>query len=404
MSKKSELLSRLHLAGLRPALPQQQGGIRLIPLVREHVRPDLRLSRRRYPDLGAAVALQNGLTDPGLRYMAYVPHGLVMSWSDDGAPVTAYGTQICDEEAPDGKRLGRGPATVRLLHRMVRREDDHRLRFLPLHLAMEGFLSLHFGGPEIAWSEYSKQAIRFGLDPRTEYVTPGRAIAGLNDALRLFEIHEGQCGVLLLVADALAAAFVVPHPQDYRLLHYSLLEDFFGELIAEYSHQYQRVPELEFALPADTARAGGKEVSLVRSIADLKASLHKARADWHEASSLFVNGLLGRELRSERVYQAGPFSLQRFCTSLSLDDENHLGEAIVRDDGTLEYLKTYRLSTQQTKRAYLLQLLARHHWNLDAAAASQNQNRHQLVQRLCGAGFGYLLTDEVLRAARKHAR
>ena len=394
MSKKGELITRLVLKGLRPATPQQHGAIRLIPLLRDDVRGDLRLSRRRYADL-AAVTLDGELHGPGLRYVSFVPHGLVMSWSDQGEPVTAFGTQLC-EDPPDGQRLGRGPTTVRLLHRMVRREDDHRLRFLPLHLAMEGFLSLHFGGPEIAWSEYSKQAIRYGLDPRIETAAPGRSVSGLEDALRLFEIHERQCGVLVLVADALASAFVVPHPQDYRLLHDSLLEDFFGALIREYSWQYRRVPELDFALPEPQRK--------VTSVGELQSMRGAARAAWRDSSALFVDGLLGRAVRSERIYQAGPFSLQRFCTSLSLHDENHIGEAIVREDGTIEYLKTYRLSSLQTKRAYLLELLARHHFNLDAAAASQSQTRHQLVQRLDGAGFAYLLADEVLRAARKHAR
>ena len=45
-----------------------------------------------------------------------------------------------------------------------------------------------------------------------------------------------------------------------------------------------------------------------------------------------------------------------------------MGEAIVRDNGRLEYLKTYRLSAAQTRRAYLLQLLAEADWHLDTAA------------------------------------
>jgi hypothetical protein len=114
-----------------------------------------------------------------------------------------------------------------------------------------------------------------------------------------------------------------------------------------------------------------------------------------------MSGFVGRPVRSERVYRAGPFSLQRFVTSLRLEDENHLGEAIVRDDGTIEYLKSYRLSAGQAKRAYLLDLLAHHAWNLDATAASQRQSRHDFVLRLESAGFGYLLKDHVLRAARR---
>ena len=32
------------------------------------------------------------LKAPGIKYMSYVPHGLVMSWSDNGEPVAASGT------------------------------------------------------------------------------------------------------------------------------------------------------------------------------------------------------------------------------------------------------------------------------------------------------------------------
>ena len=81
----------------------------------------------------------------------------------------------------------------------------------------------------------------------------------------------------------------------------------------------------------------------------------------------------------------------------------HLGEAIYRGDGTLEYLKTYRLSGAQTRRVYLLSQLAAHHWDRKAAGESQNQPRHQFIVRLENAGFGYLLKDHILKAARKAA-
>ena len=73
-----------------------------------------------------------------------------------------------------------------------------------MHLAMEGFLALQFGGPDVAWSEYSQRALSFGLSPRREMAVPGEAIRGLNDALRFFEIHDDQVGALVFTADALA--------------------------------------------------------------------------------------------------------------------------------------------------------------------------------------------------------
>ncbi|MEH2056818.1 MAG: hypothetical protein V7K97_11825 [Nostoc sp.] len=42
--------------------------------------------------------------------------------------------------------------------------------------------------------------------------------------------------------------------------------------------------------------------------------------------------------------------LQRFITDLNPNEENHIGEAIIRENGELEYLKTYRLSGMQTRR------------------------------------------------------
>lgn len=396
--KGSDKLQVLSLAGLEPAPPQQLGAVRLVPLLRSKVPGDLRLALRRYKDALGVVAL-DGEPDgrrinPGLKYMGYVPHGLVMSWSDDGEPLTAYGTQLADET--DGKQLGRGgPVTVRLLHRMVKRETGNRLRFLPMHLAMEGYLSLHFGGPDIAWSEYSRQALRDGLDPRSEAATLGRDINRLDAALRTFEIHEGQCGLLICVADALASVFVVPHPEDYRLLHQSLIEDFYGDLIYQYSYQYRDLPRLE---PFDDGPRPQKPANL----AELRGMFESSRHRWAEVGQLLANGLVGRSVQSDRIYRAGPFSLQRFVTSLRLDDENHIGEAIVREDGTIEYLKTFRLSSGQAKRAFLLQILSQHSWNLDAAAASQRQSRAALIERLTNAGFGYLIADHVLRAARRH--
>ena len=76
---------------------------------------------------------------------------------------------------------------------------------------------------------YSRHALSHGLSPRVESGGSGRAVPGLEDALRVFEIHEGQVGVACFVNDLLACLFVVPHPDDYRHLHRTLLEDFFGE-------------------------------------------------------------------------------------------------------------------------------------------------------------------------------
>ncbi|MBW4562377.1 MAG: hypothetical protein KME32_14735 [Mojavia pulchra JT2-VF2] len=391
MATKQKLLTDISLKGLEIAPSQVWGSVRIVPLLRRQVRGDLRLLRRSYNEDITVVSLDGEITEPGMKYFSYVPHGLVMSWSDDGSPVAAFGGQMVK---PDGKSLDCGCASVRLMHRMAKRESGNQLRFLSLHLAMEGFLSLFFSGPDIAWSEYSKYALAHGLGSRYETSVSGRYIAGLEDALRVFEIHPKQVGVLVFVAETLASAFVVPTPEDYRALHKSLLEDFYGELIYEYSLLY------DTNFPMDVS----VDESKINSLADLRSAIAKMRSDWASFQGFMAEGLLQRQLNSQRVYTAGPFVLQRFITNLHLKEENHIGEAIVRENGELEYLKTYRLSAAQTRRVYLLSQLSLYNWNLDATAKALGNTREEFVKRIEAAGFGYLLNQQVRDAARKKSK
>ncbi|MBD6618077.1 hypothetical protein FNW02_20165 [Komarekiella sp. 'clone 1'] len=391
MALKSKLLTDISLKGLDIAPSQVRGAVRIVPLLRRQVHGDLRLLRRSYDEDITVVSLEGEMTKPGMKYFSYVPHGLVMSWSDDGSPVASFGGQIVK---PDGKRLDCGCASVRLMHRMAKRESANQLRFLPLHLAMEGFLSLFFSGPDIAWSEYSRYALSHGLGSRYETAVSGRYIAGLEDALRVFEIHSRQVGVLVFVAEALASAFVVPTPEDYRALHTSLLEDFYSDLIYQYGLLY------DTTLPMDVS----VDESKINSLADLRGAIAKMRSDWASFQGFMAEGLLQRELHSQRVYTAGPFVLQRFMTNLQLKHENYIGEAIARETGEIEYLKIYRLSEAQTRRAYLLSKLAQYNWNLDATAKALSHTREEFVCRIEAAGFGYLLNQQVRDAARKKVK
>ncbi|MDZ8053213.1 MAG: ARPP-2 domain-containing protein [Aulosira sp. ZfuVER01] len=391
MTTKQKLLTDISLKGLEIAPSQIRGAVRIVPLLRREVRGDLRLVQRGYNEDLTIVSLEGKITEPGMKYYSYVPHGLVISWSEDGSPIAAFGGQMLK---PDGKRLDCGCASVRLMHRMAKRESKNQLRFLPLHLAMEGFLSLFFSGPNIAWNEYSKYALSQGLGSRYEMSVSGRYIAGLEDALRVFEIHPRQVGVLVFVAETLASAFVVPTPEDYRALHTSLLEDFYGELIYEYSLMF------DTPFPMDLSVDDSK----INSLADLRSAIAKMRSDWASFQGFMAEGLLQRQLRSQRVYTAGPFVLQRFITNLLPKEENHIGEAIVRDNGELEYLKTYRLSAAQTRRVYLLSQLDLYNWNLDATAKALGNTSEEFVLRLETAGFGYLLNQQVRDAARKKSK
>ncbi|MCB9569610.1 MAG: hypothetical protein H6710_20745 [Myxococcales bacterium] len=373
-------LGGLALTGLRPAPAQAFGAIRLIPLIRDHVPGDIRITTRAYDAATTLVGLEGDADAPTTAYYGYIPHGIVVEWERGGQPVAALGTTLGPR-----KHLERQARPVQLLHRMVKREDRKRLRLLPLHLALEGYLALHFGGPSVAWSEYSREALRRGLSPRIERVHHGAAIAGLADALRLFEIHEGQVGVLLLVGDALAAATVVPHPDDYRALHRTLLEDLYGELLVHYGLYCDELGELQ--APIDPASLG--------SLAALRQAIAGRRESWRELSELLAAGILDRPLRWQSVYRAGPFHLRRFIGALDPSADNHIGEAITRADGTLEYLKTFRLSAAQVRRAYLLEQLAAAEWSLDRCAEALEISRAALIQRLRGAGFGYLFKAHV---------
>jgi hypothetical protein len=284
---------------------------------------------------------------------------------------------------------------------MVQRErrgaEGNALRLLPLHVAMEYFLLLHFGGPDIAYGDYSRRAVRYGIGPRSEWAWKGSSLPGFEEALRVFEVREGQVGVLVFVADAFTSAFVTPHPDDYRALHRTLLSDFYGDLIWHYAVQYREVASVR--APLDASR--------VSSLADLRAEVARARGEWAAFHEMLAMGLLkDRPLRTQKVYEAGPFTLARFMTGgIDPSWENHIGEAIVRrETGEVEYLKTYRLSAEQARRAFLLEALASADWEAAKAAAKLNLTQEQLVLRFEQAELGHVFHGDVRAKAQKWRR
>ena len=375
------LLSQISLLDLEVAPSQIWGAVRLVPLVRHNFREDLRLTKRNY-DTDAIVEI-----DRNTKYHSYVPHGLVLNWSDDGSPVAAYGGQL--NNAPQGTKDG-----VKVFKRMAQREARHSLRFLPLEMAMEGFMGMFFNGPTIAWPEYSRRSRAQGLSPRTEYSICGRSISDLSEALRVFEIHEDQVGVLLFVGEMLATAFVVSHPADYRALHETLLTDAYGETFYYYGLYGQ----------AQDLNSGWIEDDRIHNLTDLRSEMSRMRQSWGDFQEKMAADLLGRSIESHRIYQAGAFSLQRFVTDLDRNNSNYIGESIVDDRGSLQYLKVYSLSATQTRRAYLLQQLDRHHWHLDSAAIALNTTLPDLIYRIEKANLGYLIRHDLREQAHKARR
>src|SRR5688500_12329089 len=98
MSRRPPILSILSFKGLTAAPSQANGAIRLVPLLRERVRDDLRLALRSYSEDYTVVTLGGRHCEPGVRYSAYVPHALIVSWSSDGSPVAAFGGRLSSNE------------------------------------------------------------------------------------------------------------------------------------------------------------------------------------------------------------------------------------------------------------------------------------------------------------------
>ncbi|WP_406097629.1 ARPP-2 domain-containing protein [Streptomyces sp. NBC_01013] len=377
-------MTRLELTGLTARPSQVWGGVRLVPLVRDKPVEGLRLHREVYGGYGAGTVE----VGPRTHYTSYIPHGFVADWTGEGTSTAAYGTQL----ATTG---GRGtqsapPRTLALPrhrhHRLAKRQPGNRLRFLPLHLAMEGYLALHFGGPSTAWEEWSRQALRDGLSPRAEDAYLGWTVRGLGDALRAFEIHPGQCGVMVYTADALAAAFVVPHPGDYRLLHPTLIQDLYGELVHQYALYGAPVTDFGARIP---------DGPHLRTLTALRAAALRQERQWSEAhDTLFARELLDTSYGFDRVYRMGSFTLSRFLPPFLRNRAGqHIGETITDHKGRVAYLKTFRLSEAQIRRGHLLQRLADADWLLSRAARELGTSQDELMRRIRAAGFASLLRD-----------
>jgi len=377
-------LNRLDLSGFERAPSQTLGAIRLIPLLKRGARDDLRIGiQKSVADLHF-VTLRGQTLSPKSGYISYIPHAFVFSWGEGRDRVSnhPYRTTLGGEDfvSRDG--------VVGVFDKLVKKRD-RQLRLLPLHFAMEGFLNLFVKGPQVAYNEYATEVFTQGLSPRMEQATQGSAIHRLEEALSVFELYPDQVGVALCVGESLASLFIVSHPDDYRALHSTLLRDFFSDHLYHYGLLHPAL-EVKSTLNATS----------INSIDDLEGALAELYADQASFQDILLKELNDATLYPETVQKMGPFRLQRFHTGLQALGAHHIGEVITREDGSWEYLKTYRLSKAQAKRVYLLQSLAQHDWDLDRTAEFFNQSKLQLTLRIERAGFGYILKPHVLEAAR----
>jgi hypothetical protein len=178
------------------------------------------------------------------------------------------------------------------------------------------------------------------------------------------------------------------------MLHESLIQDFFGELIWQYALLYPELPPCEFPV----------ESQGIHGIADLRVAVEMMRDDWNNFGRMAATGVLDVPVTAEKVYQAGPFRLERFIGSLNPDHENHIGERILAPDGSVQYLKTFRLSASQTRRAYLLKQLADHDWSLESIAKKYRLTPKDVLLQYADAGYGWMFHQHVLDAAKAWAR
>ncbi len=383
---KFPLLEKLELLGLSVGPPQILGHIRIVPILRPGFKKNpsqLRMSIQNYDG-------PFGVVNTGQAYYAstYMPHGLIATW-EDGNPVASYGASLAKADHKKGKSHQGRQHKSQIFTRMAKQVDKSALRLLPRHMAMEGFLSMYFNGPEIAWSEYSRDVFNRGLSVRSETGLGRANFSGVDAALKTFEIHDTQVGAAIFMADVMADILVLSHPDDYKTLHKSLIGDYFAV-----EFQYLRDDPL--------AQQEWAKLREAHDLPDLEIAVADLHTAWSNSQAWMTKDLIDRQIKSTRIFSTQDFSLQSFITDYKSSFENNfIGEIIVNKKGHVEYLKAFALSKAQTKRVFLLDLLAEHQWNIEATARAAGQDYDAFILRLEKAGFGYILRPHVIEEARR---
>jgi ARPP-2-like protein len=356
--------AEFHLGGCRVLPGQVWGSVRVAGIVRDEVVGDLRLTPKEHDDWSVRSTYKRA------DFFSYMPRAYVLDWSADGSAVATAETHL-------------GKHRPVKMGKLWRRRSKNALAFLPQSLAIEGFLVRHFKGPNIAWLDYDRLVRRGNLGVRIERSLPGWYLNGLVEALRLFEFGPNQVGAAVFFDEELINCFVTPHPADYSRLHESLLQDLYPEHLIHYGYLRDRDPHFPLALDQIT------------DLASLKKQYYKTLEDLAGEETYRLEVLMGRALEGERLFKCGPFHLERFTTALE-ENDNFCGEVITRGDDTVEYLKMYRLSRAQSNRLRFLQTLAKHDWELAAAAEELGfPGADGMARALVTVDLGYLLNPGV---------
>ena len=232
----------------------------------------------------------------GPAYVAYVPHAFVAEL-DRRRQARPRRTAPSCASRPAGRSAG---VALRFHRRMARREDRNRLRFLPLHLALEGYLALHFGGPRSPGrsgpSGRSPRACRRG----SRRPTPAPRSPASTTRCGSSRSTPASAACSCTLADALAARLRRAAP---------------GRLpgpAPDAAAGPVRRADLPVR-PAVPGRAGlppPLDADRVPRVADLRAEAARAAADWaafHDDA--WPTGLLGDDRTRGTVYRMGRFTL-----------------------------------------------------------------------------------------------
>ena len=371
------MLDKLNLDGVGFGPSQVWKNVRLVPLIREKVTSGLRLTKIDYDQEYSRVYLNDQTT-----YESYIPFGLIASWG-------AENDVRFNQQALISNKKKKSAFDHHF--RLVGKVEKNKVRILPFHMAMEAFLSTAFKRPEVRKKEFTKEFNRFGLQYRSEFGWKSEWLEYVNDSLGVFEILENQCGLMIFISDSLASCFLLPNPDDYRYLHFTLLMDCYSELMWHYSCVDYDVQKLSFSMNKDR----------VSDVESLREEFDLAMTKLEILDKTLASGLLDRELFIQKIYTLGKNELSRLRTDFFEGRiEDHIGEMISDSSGVVQYLKTYRLGMDQLKRGKFLQRLEEKDWDISSAARADGLQREQWLRGFVKAGLGDILNANTLSEIR----